>query len=389
MTVPGAIDGAAEESTALRDLHVFERSGRLDWTADASTVLERALGRRLSVDEWAMVPWYGPIDGLLDDGRVTDIALNWPGSDIRVMRGGSWESAGIVPHASWITFVQRQLLLRSKLVSPEAADAWPEAMLAGTAEGRFRFAVTQPPLTPLGPSFTVRVQPKQWRSLDELIRDDVVTRDAAEVLLEAVRSGASVLIAGSASAGKTTLTAALLLTLGDERRCILIEEARELPPLPNCVPMEVLRSGATFTECVRFSLRQKPELIVIGEVRGPEALAMLKAAATGHPGIGTIHAPDVAVALRNLERMACEAGEVSPALVRGYITSPAVSLLVVHIGRYGGQRRVGVVAEVVMQSGAGHSGDLVPLNPLFGYNHATRRLEQLHHVVGAWGLGRY
>ena len=75
--------------------------------------------------------------------------------------------------------------------------------------------------------------------------------------------------------------------------------------------MEVLRSGLTFSDCVRFALRQKPDLIVVGEVRGPEALAMLQSAATGHPGICTIHAPDTQAALKNLERMACESGSSS------------------------------------------------------------------------------
>src|SRR4029453_188882 len=111
------------------------------------------------------------------------------------------------------------------------------------------------------------------------------------------------------------------------------------------VAMEVLRSGLTFSACVRFALRQKPDLIVVGEVRGSEALAMLQAAATGHPGIGTIHAPDVHAALKHLERMPCESG-VPANTLRGMLPSSAVPLIVAHIGRCGGQRRVGLIEEV-------------------------------------------
>ena len=123
--------------------------------------------------------------------------------------------------------------------------------------------------------------------------------------------------------------------------------------------MEVLRSGLTFSDCVRFALRQKPDLIVVGEVRGPEALAMLRAAATGHPGIGTIHAPDVQAALKNLERMACESG-VPANIVRGMLTSSAVPLIVVHIGRYGGQRLVGAIEEVTMMGAGGRPATSTP-----------------------------
>src|SRR4029434_3864422 len=126
---------------------------------------------------------------------------------------------------------------------------------------------------------------------------------------------------------------------------VVIEEARELPELGDSVAMEVLRSGLTFSDCVRFALRQRPDLIVVGEVRGSEAMAMLQAAATGHPGIGTIHAPDVQSALKNLERMACESA-IPANIVRGMLTSKTIPLIVVHIGRYGGRRLVGAIAEV-------------------------------------------
>jgi Flp pilus assembly CpaF family ATPase len=201
--------------------------------------------------------------------------------------------------------------------------------------------------------------------------------------------GVSVLIAGGTGSGKTTLTAALLLAIGEERRVVTIEEARELPELGDSVAMEVLRSGMSFSECVRFALRQKPDLIVVGEVRGSEALAMLRAAATGHPGIGTIHAPDTQAALKNLERMACEAGDVPANVVRGMLTSSAVPLIVVHIGRYGGRRLVGAIEEVTVLGAGGATGDKYTTNPLFVYHAPTQQIQKAYPVQGDWGRGRF
>ncbi|MCS6939093.1 MAG: CpaF/VirB11 family protein, partial [Roseiflexus sp.] len=144
---------------------------------------------------------------------------------------------------------------------------------------------------------------------------------------------------------------------------------------------------SSFASCVRLTLRQRPDLIVLGEVRGPEALAMLEAAATGHPGICTIHAPDALTALRNLERFATLDGLASPGIVRGLMTSGAVPLIALHIGKYGGRRCVGQMIEVIVTSGS-QAGDTLPYNTLFAFNPATNRLERKYPVQGAWGKGR-
>src|SRR5690606_9075879 len=86
-------------------------------------------------------------------------------------------------------------------------------------------------------------------------------------------------------------------------RLVFVEDGGELPRAPNSLHIEV-PDEAAFSQAVRFALRQKPSYIIVGEVRGGEAIAMLQAAATGHPGVGTIHAGSVQGALRNLERMA-------------------------------------------------------------------------------------
>ena len=388
--------GSTTEST-LEELAFLVQSGRLrHWQRGVTETLTRAgMGSGLTVEEWAATPWYGPLEAWLANGSgVSDILINGPGRDVTIVENGQRMASGVTLHAEWVAFVQRQLLLRSGLVqaadvSDLSAMAWPAHALIGTADQRLRFAITRPPASPAGPTIALRVLPRRWRSLDDFVLEGILPRAAADLLMEALRRGVSLLIAGGTGSGKTTLAAALLQSIGEEKRVVTIEEARELPDLPDSVTMEVLRSGLSFSDCVRFALRQKPDLIVVGEVRGPEALAMLRAAATGHPGIGTIHAPDTQAALKNLERMACESGDVPANIVRGMLTSSAVPLLVAHIGRYGGKRVVGQIEEVTVMGAGGQTGDKYTTNPLFVYSPQTQQVQKAYPVQGEWGRGRF
>ena len=389
---PGAAPPAASSTVGrLEELRFLMRSGRLrHWQRGVTETLVRAgLGGGLTVEEWAATPWYGPLEAwLAESSTVSDILINGPGREITIVEQGQRMASGVTLHEDWVSFVQRQLLLRSGLVTPDAPDAWPGHALIGTADKRLRFAITRPPASPAGPTLSLRILPRRWRSLDDLVIEGIIPRLAMDMLIEALRKGVTVLIAGGTGSGKTTLTAALLQAIGEEKRVVCIEEARELPELPDSVHLEVSRSGLTFAECVRFALRQKPDLIVVGEVRGPEALAMLQAAATGHPGIGTIHAPDTQAALKNLERMACESG-IPANIVRGMLTSSAVPLIVAHIGRYGGQRRVGLIEEVTVMGSGGQTGDKYTTNPLFVYHAQTQHVQKAFPVQGEWGRGRF
>jgi pilus assembly protein CpaF len=380
----------------VEELHFLVQTGRLrHWQRGVTDTLARAgLGGGLTCEEWAETPWYGPLEAWLKDGStVSDVLINGPGRDITIVDGGQRMASGVTLHPEWVAFVQRQLLLRSGLVTAEQvadlhAMQWPSHALIGTAEGRLRFAITRPPASPAGPTLSLRVLPRRWRTLDDFVLEGILPRQAADLLIEALRRGVTILVAGGTGSGKTTLTGGLLTAIGEEKRVVVIEEARELPDLHDSVAMEVLRSGLTFSDCVRFALRQKPDLIVVGEVRGPEALAMLQAAATGHPGIGTIHAPDVQAALKNLERMACESG-VPANIVRGMLTSSAVPLIVAHIGRYNGQRRVGAIEEVTVMGAGGAIGDKYTTNPLFVFNLQSNQVQKAYPVQGEWGRGKF
>ncbi|NCC33604.1 MAG: CpaF family protein, partial [Chloroflexia bacterium] len=237
-----------------------------------------------------------------------------------------------------------------------------------------------------------------WRTLDDLVQAHIISREASDLLLAALGSGASLLVAGPTGSGKTTLTAALTQAVGQRMRLVFVEDGGELPRSPNSLHLEAPAEEGGFTRAVTFALRQKPNYIIVGEVRGGEAMAMLQAAATGHPGVGTIHAGGVQGALRNLERMAmlglaAEAGgggQAAAQIVRGLITSDTVNLIVITIGQTArGRRAVLSIEEVLRQGAQGQSGDVFPTNTLFSYDQYYERLVQTGNVNAAWGLGRF
>lgn len=379
-----------QQTSLLEELRTLTQTNRIDWRRPMVEALVRAGGAAdLSVIEWAALPWYGVLEVWLHDRSISDVLINGPERDIVIVQHGVRLPTGLSVHSTWIEFAQRQLVLRSGAVSLDQPEQWPRPLLTGTADRRIRFAVTRPPASPDGPSLAVRLLPERWRTIDDFVREGILPRAAAELLLEALRSNVSVLIGGSTGSGKTTLASALLQDIAQEKRVVIIEEARELPVLHDSVAVEVGYSGLSFAECVYFSLRQKPDLVVVGEIRGREALAMLQAAATGHPGIATIHANDTQSAIKNLERMACERGDVPANIVRGMITSPAAPIIVCHIGRYGGERRVGLIEEVIQLGAAGQTGERYPLNTLFQYDPGSNTVTKAYPVTGEWGRGRF
>ncbi len=338
--------------------------------------------------EWMRVPWYGPLSVLLQDygETLSEIIGNGSGQPLSVIDRGTRMSTGMVVHDDWLSFIQTQCLLRTGLIPPTNIHAWPSGNAAlGTVDERLRFAFKRYPMTPLGPTMTIRVLPARWPTLNQIIEQDVLHQHGADLLLLALRNGATLLIAGGTGSGKTTLTGALLKAIEDEQRVVLIEEASELPRLADCVRTEVLRSGYDFSFCVRFALREKPDRIVVGEVRGPEALAMIQAASTGHPGVCTIHAPDCQTALRNLERLASQSGEMRPEMVRGLMTSRGLNLVVVHLGIIQGKRRVTAIHEVT-NDGKLQSGGTFTTNPLLSYD-GQRGWVQGYPVQSDWGAG--
>jgi type IV secretion system protein VirB11 len=191
-------------------------------------------------------------------------------------------------------------------------------------------------------------------TLDDYVASGIMTAAQAVTLRTAVAERWNVLIAGGTSTGKTTLVHALLhevVATGD--RVVLIEDTRELQcAAPNLVAMRTKDGVASLSDLVRSSLRLRPDRIPIGEVRGREALDLLKAWGTGHPGgIGTIHASTAIGALRRLEQLVQEA----VVTVSRPLIAETIDLIAVLAGR-GAQRRLAGIWQVAE---LGPSGDYV------------------------------
>ncbi|WP_323718139.1 P-type conjugative transfer ATPase TrbB [Paracoccus aminovorans] len=222
-----------------------------------------------------------------------------------------------------------------------------------------RFEGLLPPVV-AAPAFAIRKPAVAVFTLDDYVAAGIMTRMQAEALRLGVATRANILVAGGTSTGKTTLTNALLAEVAKTQdRVVIIEDTRELQcAAPNLVAMRTKHGVATLSDLVRSSLRLRPDRIPIGEVRGAEALDLLKAWGTGHPGgIGTIHAGSGIGALRRLEQLIQEAVvTVPPALI-----AETVDLVAVLAGR-GGNRRL---TELVRVEGLGPDGDyrIVPVIP--------------------------
>jgi type IV secretion system protein TrbB len=181
-------------------------------------------------------------------------------------------------------------------------------------------------------------------TLDDYARKGIMTTGQAALLRQAVAERRNILVAGGTSTGKTTLTNALLAEVAKTSdRVVLIEDTRELQcRAPNLVALRTKDGVASLSDLVRSSLRLRPDRIPIGEVRGAEALDLLKAWGTGHPGgIGTIHAGSAVGALRRLEQLIQEVVVTVPRA----LIAETIDIVAVLAGR-GAERRLAELAFV-------------------------------------------
>ena len=206
-----------------------------------------------------------------------------------------------------------------------------------------RFEGLLPPVV-TAPAFAIRKPAVAVFTLDDYAQAGIMSRFQAAVLRNGVATRANILVAGGTGTGKTTLTNALLAEVAKTTdRVVLIEDTRELQcAAPNLVAMRTKDGVASLSELVRSSLRLRPDRIPIGEVRGSEALDLLKAWGTGHPGgVGTIHAGSAIGALRRMEQLIQEAVVTVPRA----LIAETINLIAVLV-RDGAGRRLAELARV-------------------------------------------
>lgn len=293
----------------------------------------------------------GPaIAAALADPLITEVMVN-PDGIVRLDRLGEGRSSTgerIEPAQ-----VERIIRLVASHVRIEVHPNSPivSAELPGS-QGRSgeRFEGLLPPVA-TGPCFSIRKPASKIYGLGDYVRDRIMPEDVARQLKDAVAARRNILIAGGTSSGKTTLANALLAELGPlDERVIIIEDTRELQcAAPDTVSLRTRPGSVTMADLVRSTLRLRPDRIIIGEVRGAEALDMLKAWNTGHPGgLATVHANGALPALYRLEQLI---QEVLPVIPRRLIAD-AIDLIIFIEGR-GAFRRVGSIASIQGLDAAG------------------------------------
>lgn len=300
-----------------------------------------ASDRRRSMLRTAMGP---DIASALGDPLVLEVLVN-PDGMLRLDRLGE----GLIETGVHMSGPQVERIIRlvASYARAEVHDDSPiiSAELPPHMDGRAgeRFEGLLPPVA-LGPCFAIRKPAERLYRLDDYVGDGLMPLSIAQALRSAVAARLNILVAGGTSSGKTTLANALLAEIaGRDERVILIEDTRELQcPAPDTVALRTRAPAVGMGDLVRSTLRLRPDRIIVGEVRGPEALDMLKAWNTGHPGgIATVHANSAAAALTRIEQLVQEAVVTVP----HRLIAEAIDLIVFISGR-GLGRRIESIARV-------------------------------------------
>jgi pilus assembly protein CpaF len=300
-----------------------------------------------------ILPFLRPIEDLLRDPSVTEVMVNAGGARVFVERNGRLEFVpGRVLEPRHLTVAVKNI---ARACGDEISEVQP--LLDARLEDGSRVAAMFPPCAVTGPALTIRKFTRRY-SLEDLVTVGAVTPAVATQLTAAIAAQHNILIAGGTGTGKTTLLNALAARIPDEDRIIVIEETAEIHlEKPNILRFEARRAQVplgqeqslppvTIADLVRASLRHRPDRILVGEVRGPEAFDLLQALNTGHLGsLSTIHANSAEQALTRLAHCVLTANVGLPH--RSVLEAIALALhLVVHIARNDGVRRVTQIARV-------------------------------------------
>jgi pilus assembly protein CpaF len=307
----------------------------------------------------------GPLEPLLADETITDIMVNGA-KQIYIERRGKLEltdvafrdDAHVMNVATRIvTAIGRRVDESSPLVDARLQDG-------------SRVNIIIPPLAIDGPSISIRKFSKKGITLDVMARQGNISEQMATVLKIAARARLNILISGGTGSGKTTLLNALSQLIDPGERIVTIEDAAELQlQQPHVVRLETRPANLegdgeiNMRDLVKNSLRMRPDRIILGEVRGSEAVDMLQAMNTGHEGsLGTIHANRPREALTRLENMIGLAGINLPAKAVRTQIAAAIDMIVQVSRMRDGMRRVTNIMEIV-----GMEGDVITTQELFTY----------------------
>jgi pilus assembly protein CpaF len=307
----------------------------------------------------------GPIDALLRDASISEVMVNAPDEVF-------FEREGIL-YLSDVRFRDATHIFRviERIIAPigRRVDESSPMVDARLPDGS-RVNVIVPPVTPKSPTITIRKFRADKMTMEDLIKANTITPDMSEFLKACVRLKLNILISGGTGTGKTTFLNALSLYIPESERIVTIEDPIEIKmQQPHVVSMEARpanidgKGEVSQRDLLRNSLRMRPDRIIIGEVRGPEAFDMLNAMNTGHEGsLSTVHANSPRDGLARIENMVLMANlELPDRAIREQMASALD--LVIQLSRFtDGVRRVTHITEVT-----GMEGQVVTLQDLFRF----------------------
>ncbi|GGB57323.1 pilus assembly protein [Roseibium aquae] len=339
---------------------------------------------------------YGPLEPLLARDDIADIMVN--GADIVYI-----ETQGKVEQTS-VSFRDNAQLMNicQRIVSQvgRRVDDSSPICDARLPDGS-RVNVIAPPLAIDGPALTIRKFKRDKLTLDQLVKYGSITPEGAQILQIIGRSRCNILISGGTGSGKTTLLNCLTAYIENTERIITCEDSAELQlQQPHVVRLETRppnlegEGEVTMRDLVKNCLRMRPERIIVGEVRGPEAFDLLQAMNTGHDGsMGTLHANSPREALSRLESMITMGGFSLPSRTLREMIVTSIDIVVQAARLRDGSRRITHVTEVL-----GMEGDVIITQDIFVYDligeDANGRLMGRHRSTGIgrpkfWDKARY
>ena len=308
---------------------------------------------------------YGPIQTLLEDDDISEVMVNGP-SKVYIEKGGRLSKTAITfeDDAHVLRIIERIVLPLGRRI-----DADNPTVDARLPDGS-RVNAVVPPVAIDGPSITIRKFRRDKLSVDQLIQFGSLTAIMGEFLRACVLARLNIVISGGTGSGKTTLLNVLSGFIPHDERIVTIEDAAELQlqqdhlvRLETKAPNSDGHGERTVRDLVRNSLRMRPDRIVVGEVRGGEALDMLQAMNTGHDGsLTTVHANSPRDAISRLETLVMMAGMELPLKVVRQQISAAVDVIVQQSRLPDGSRKVTAITEV-----AGMEGETIVLTDVFKF----------------------
>ncbi len=372
-----APDVNTEAPESVADLRAQIERHLTQVLAEETLVLPRQERARVTAAVAAELLAYGPIEILLNDETVSEVMVNGP-KDVWVERKGMLEKTDVQFEDD--AHVRRII---ERIVAPlgRRIDESSPMVDARLPDGS-RVNAIIPPLSLIGPVITIRKFSRKPLAVQDLVRFGTLTAEAADFLAACVKGQTNVLVSGGTGSGKTTLLNVLSSFIPEDERIVTIEDAAELRlNQDHVIPLEarpanVEGQGAVpIRQLLVNALRMRPDRIIVGECRGPEALDMLQAMNTGHDGSMTsLHANTPRDALSRLETLVLMAGTELPLrAIRDQIRS-AIHVIIQQERLQDGSRRVTEIAEV-----QGMEGDIIILEPIFRF---IRRGFEGRRIIG-------